>query len=215
MRKLTISLLICAVYALGQGALANPSGKSDKMIPLRKEVRRLLVDLGPSLRGEVLYIAPEDAQKRAFARVLSLASKSARARALVVVELIAIFKDKRLTPNTRVCAAHVLADLKAVEAIGELVKGFDLKTLLPSLLNLNTAPVLQAVVSMGEPAIPQLAEALGDDEAIVRKNSATALGLIGGSKARLVLEAALSKEKDADVIASIKEGLVEVGRRSN
>ena len=214
MRKLTISLLICAVYALGQGALANPSGKSDKMIPLRKEVRRLLVDLGPSLRGEVLYIAPEDAQKRAFARVLSLASKSARARALVVVELIAIFKDKRLTPNTRVCAAH-LADLKAVEAIGELVKGFDLKTLLPSLLNLNTAPVLQAVVSMGEPAIPQLAEALGDDEAIVRNNSATALGLIGGSKARLVLEAALSKEKDADVIASIKEGLVEVGRRSN
>jgi epoxyqueuosine reductase len=48
---------------------------------------------------------------------------------------------------------------------------------------------------MGDPAfIPDLAQAMQDSEEMVRSYAAWALGKIGGSQARQVLEASLARE---------------------
>ena len=56
-------------------------------------------------------------------------------------------------------------------------------------------------------AIPALAEALGDDEPLVRGHAAWALGNVGGGRARAALEEARKTEEDPGVIEEIDRAL--------
>ena len=60
-------------------------------------------------------------------------------------------------------------------------------------------------------AIPALADALGDDEPLVRGHAAWALGNVGGGRALAVLEEARKTEEDPGVIEEIDRALAECG----
>lgn len=68
--------------------------------------------------------------------------------------------------------------------------------------------VAVALGNIGDPAaVPELVEALGDREPIIRGHAAWALGKIGGSGARVALEHALSRETDPVVAGEIESAL--------
>lgn len=61
-------------------------------------------------------------------------------------------------------------------------------------------------------AVPALARALLDDDPVVRRHSAWALGRIGASEARSALEAALGREEAPDVRAEMKNAAESLAR---
>ncbi len=59
-------------------------------------------------------------------------------------------------------------------------------------------------------AIPALRNALSDDEPLIRRHAAWALGQIGGEDAKQVLKTCLETENDNDVITEIEDALHEI-----
>ena len=115
--------------------------------------------------------------------------------------------------DTRFYIAHLLSQLKAVETLDLIVRELDQKGLLPSMLSLNTAPMVDAIVGFGEAAVPYLEKALAVERLSLKQKACIALGEIGGAKAKRCLERALQRESDQDVIWFIKDGLQEIVRK--
>jgi hypothetical protein len=99
-------------------------------------------------------------------------------------------------------ACDLLGELKALEAIGTLVRYIDYE---PGRIStsLHYKPVVRALIQMGEAAIPQLAEVLESGQSVLRANNHTlryyagvALMYIGGSQAKEALQKAYSKSTE-------------------
>ena len=84
------------------------------------------------------------------------------------------------------------------EAFSKTFKGSPIKRTKRRGLLRNAAVVLGNVGSKAD--VPVLAQALGDDEPLVRGHAAWALGQIGGDQAAQILVDGLQTETDADVI---------------
>ncbi len=61
-------------------------------------------------------------------------------------------------------------------------------------------------------AVPSLARALRDDEALVRQHAAWALGQIGGQEAQAALQRARQSEQAGDVLQEIDQAIKQAGR---
>lgn len=143
-------------------------------------------------------------------QILSIAKQSAENRVRIVHELTALLSQRQTPHGTWYDVADLLGDLRATEAIGELVKQLDYNN---GILGLSNAhwPAVRALIKIGDAAVPELAKALKEGTVSIRGFAALALGQIGGPQARGALERALEIEKDQSVRASIRRSM-EVAR---
>jgi HEAT repeat protein len=109
-------------------------------------------------------------------------------------------------------AVDLLGRLKAYEAIDVLVRHLDHNDGTIG-LSVSHTPTVRALIKIGEPAIPRLAEALFHESALVRECAARTLGGIGGGSARELLERALLTETDEQVRNWLEIELTDVLRR--
>ena len=111
-----------------------------------------------------------------------------------------------------------LAQEFSLEKMLEMPDGFYERTIHPIMYNyLKDKKYLRrnaaiALGNTGDPAhVPALAHALEDPEELVRGYSAWALGRIGGTKAKNVLEAGLKRETSGNALEEIKAALASIG----
>jgi hypothetical protein len=105
--------------------------------------------------------------------------------------------------------ARIFSSLRAVEAVDVLIRCIYCGNGMTG--SLRQRPTFDALVSLGELAVPRLAESLmSNTDEYGRMNVALCLGNIGGPKARLALNRALRVERSKDVIRHIKWGLATI-----
>ncbi len=121
-------------------------------------------------------------------------------------ELTALLRQRETPYATWYDVADLLGELRATEAIGELVKRLDYNDGTVGLSNAHW-PAVRALIKIGEPAVPELARALNEGTVLIRGFAAGALGQIGGSQAKQALERALGTERDESVRESIRRAL--------
>jgi hypothetical protein len=176
-------------------------------------VKELLEQLSPiKPDGNVIFLT-DNTRKEIFNRLLTIARHSAREREKVITELVNIFGNEKVFADTRLDAAYLLAELKAVTALDiffanlELVRGL-------SIASPNIRPVWNYIVLIGDAAIPYLAETLSKGNSLKRQQACLVLGFIGGAKARRLLEKVSLTETDSEVKEGLKYGLQEIKRQS-
>ena len=183
--------------------------------PTAPDRRQAIVELVGTLRvvtsGETWRTPSPETVKVTFRRLIAISRKSRVARRAVIAALVETFQSD--PSDTRFYIAHLLSQLKAVETLDLIVRELDQKGLLPSMLSLNTAPMVDAIVGFGEAAVPYLEKALAVERLSLKQKACIALGEIGGAKAKRCLERALQRESDQDVIWFIKDGLQEIVRK--
>jgi HEAT repeat protein len=99
-----------------------------------------------------------------------------------------------------------LSELRATEAIGELVRQLNYNDGAAG-LSLARWPVVRALIKIGDAAVPEFSRALNEGTQSIRGFAALALGEIRGPEARRTLERALGTERDESVRASIRRAL--------
>ncbi len=103
-------------------------------------------------------------------------------------------------------AAELLGELKATSAISILVAHLDYNDGAVG-LSLSHFPAVEAIIRIGEPAVPELIRALSSERSAVRSNAARALGEIGGFLSREALQKSLQTEIDPEVRFYIQAAL--------
>jgi hypothetical protein len=102
--------------------------------------------------------------------------------------------------------SNLLAEFRATEALDLLVKNLDVNDGLS--VSLSHYPAVDAVIRMGQPAIPKLEAVLKDNaQPYMRKFAIFCIGYIGGPKARNALTRALPRETDPCVSKFIRTSL--------
>jgi HEAT repeat protein len=110
-------------------------------------------------------------------------------------------------------AAAILGELRAAEAIDVLVKYLDFTDGIVG-FPLANRPAVNALVRIGEPAVPKLISTLLEGEGTrIRINAAEALGFIGDRHAREGLGRAVVSEQDKSVAYEIRRALSLISRR--
>ena len=200
----TLSPLKVLVY----GALLTATAKG--YIGFAQQSQEQPDNIGTNLQA--LYSEEQSERRHGSRRLKELAQESLDNRALIIADLINMLDDPRASSDTRHANIEILGDLKATEAVDVLVRHLtDLP--LQTGLSEHYFPAVQALHKIGTPAIPAVSKALVDNpDPAIRRYAAQALGTIAGKSAQPKLDRALQKEKDPDVIATIKYWLVVLQR---
>jgi HEAT repeat protein len=168
----------------------------------------------PSERDGILFLSPgAETENCVRTELVSIAYESDENRRLVVGTLAETLDDESVFSETRLFAAEVLGELKAVEALDVLVENIDVRGLLT--ISINVYPVLNVVIDIGYPAIPYLERGLYHNRETVRGIAAIGLGWIGGPIARQSLERVLRLEANPKVRLFIAGALFEIDRESD
>ncbi len=134
--------------------------------------------------------------------LLKIACKSNQAKELVIEALTKVLKDKKLLTyqkeiryKTWYQAVYLLGELKAVTALDLLVDNLDY-TNDQNTTTENYYPALDAIVKIGDVAVPKLAKSLLENKNItIKTNIIRALDKIHTKAARQALEQVVSTEK--------------------
>ncbi len=103
-------------------------------------------------------------------------------------------------------AGQVFSELKATESVDLLIRNIYAGNGLTG--SLGYRPAFSALVGIGTPAVPKLADALlNSNDEMARSSLAICLGTIGGRGAERALTRALKKESSKDVTRYINRGL--------
>lgn len=116
-------------------------------------------------------------------------------------------------PVKRVLAARALARMKATEAIPALIAMLGDPAAAQVAPNERIFPreaAVDALVTMGEPAVEPLVDALASKNSLVQQNAMRALGHIGDPRAILPLIAGL-EDKSTETRTAAREALVAIG----
>ena len=178
------------------------------------EMEKLRPVVQGGVQGETIVFPTEETRIAVFDRVLSIAKKSKTSRRMTIAFLRRMLDVESGDSDIRIYAAYLLSELKAVETLDVLVNHLDLRGSLSS-LSLTIRPMVNFVVKFGEVAIPYLETGLNDERIVIREEASTALGLIGGERARGMLQNALNKESDKNVLVRIKGALTEIANEQN
>jgi hypothetical protein len=108
-------------------------------------------------------------------------------------------------------AAEILGELKATSAIDTLIAQLDYTDGIVG-LSLSPFPAAQAIIKIGQPAVPALVGTLSSARSAGRLNAARALGEIGGSLATEALRRKLPTETDTQVQFYILAALSRLAR---
>lgn len=135
--------------------------------------------------------------------LLKIAYKSNQANKLVIEALTKVLQDKKLLTyqkeiryKTYYQAVYLLGELKATTTIDLLVNNLDY-TIDQNSITKNYYPALDAIVKIGDVAVPKLAKSLLEDKNIIIKtNIIRVLDKIHTKAARQALEQALAVEKN-------------------
>lgn len=135
--------------------------------------------------------------------LLEIAYKSNPAKELVIEALAKVLKDKKLLTyqkevryKTWYQAVYLLGELKAVTTLDLLVDNLDYTNDKNSITE-NYYPALDAIVKIGDVAVPKLAKSLLENKNItIKTNIIRALDKIHSKAARQVLEEALALGKN-------------------
>jgi hypothetical protein len=159
----------------------------------------------------------DEAQKK----LLILAKKSERSRKEVTRILLENI-DRQDIKNQLgdrhfswlwVGGAAVLSKLKSPEAISFFIKCIDCSAMTEYASDTyHHLPAIRALIRMGDIAVPQLSNALHDNETQIRHYAALCLGNIGGMKARKALTHALQTETDVMVRKEIENSIATINR---
>jgi hypothetical protein len=157
-----------------------------------------------------LYSTNQEERRSTKLQILSIAKQSEENRAKISQDLTALLSQRATPYATWNDVADLLGDLRATEAIGELVKQLDYNDGTVGLSNAHW-PAARALIKIGDAAVLELTKALTEGTASIRSHAARVLSDIGGPQARRALERALETEKDESVRASIRRS-IEVAR---
>lgn len=135
--------------------------------------------------------------------LLEIAYKSNPAKELVIEALAKVLKDKKLLTyqkevryKTWYQAVYLLGELKAVTTLDLLIDNLDYTHDQKSITE-NYYPALDAIVKIGDAAVPKLAKSLLENKNItIKTNIIGALDKIHSKAARQVLEEALALGKN-------------------
>jgi len=134
--------------------------------------------------------------------LLSAARESTETRDQIVKALVEVLENPQAQPTKNFAAwraaAELVGELKATSAIDILVAHLDDNDGVVG-LSLSPFPAVQAIIRIGEPAVPELVRALSSARSAVRLNAARALGEIGGSLSHEALQRRLQTEMDPEV----------------
>jgi HEAT repeat protein len=142
-------------------------------------------------------------------QILTLAKESEVNRVKIVGELTALLRQRKTPARTWYDVADLLGELKATEAISELVRQLNYNDGSVGLSNSHW-PAVRALIKIGDAAVPELARALNEGTESIRGFAAQALGQIGGSEAKRALERALGIERHEGIREAIRRGLAQV-----
>jgi len=207
MRKLFASASVIALLPAAFGLAQSQSISADE------EITRLVQRLYPTRVGEAYKAPGYETAMDAKKRLLAIAQSGTEQRGKVVKALIEFVEDllSKVAGGAREMAGWVgtnlLGELKATEAVDMLIKyiDHDYRYQNGMIDYAYPTPSCGALVSIGEPAVPKLAEALSRAEAwSVRMVAAITLGYIGGSAAQAALEQARPKETNVQVKTAIQ-----------
>lgn len=155
-------------------------------------------------------------------RIIELGQQSNENRQIVITELLKRveapdFRD-RLTTRAgsyfwvEVC--EIFYGLKAVETIDFLIDCIDCPAISQIVNNrYRHKPAVPALIGLGQPAVPRLAQKLYNPDPQIRIYAAVCLGNIQGDAARQALSDSLRNESDLDVQVEIKRAIDAIDRR--
>ena len=150
-----------------------------------------------------LYSANQQDRGLTKRQILTIAKESEVNRVRIIDELIALLNQRKTPAGTWYDVADLLGELRATEAIDELVRQLDYNNGVIGFSNSHW-PAVRALIKIGDAAVPELARALNEGTASIKGRAASALGAIGGSEAKRALERALEKERDESIREAIR-----------
>ena len=200
------------------------------------EIADLLKQLAPGVieeRNGVLILGPSaGVVERVRNQLILITTESLESRSAVIRALTAILNNPKsewevVTVSRWRIAVALLGDLKATEAIGDLIRNLDhtgvegspvrhpvVRTALVHIGQPAIAPLLsalsdsnqgirreasEALGEIGSPAVEGLLNALSNGGPAVRAGAVVALSRIGGARARSAIETAIGSETDENV----------------
>lgn len=155
-------------------------------------------------------------------RIVELGRQSKENRQIIITELIRRvgapeFRQQQLATRAGsffwVEASKILYGLKAVEAIDVLIDCIDCLAVTQAATDTyHHRPAIGALIALGQPAVPKLAQTLANPNPQIRIYACVCLGNIQGSAARQALTDALANEKNSDVQAAIENAIAAIDR---
>jgi|SRR5215813_3284519 len=238
---ITVLLLVLLSYGQMHGALNSSWRSGGTKQNHSNEIADLLKQLTPAEAFKEFVINPPDSDtmERVRARLVLIANESPDSRKSVISALIVVLNHPKTAEDFNTVdqwkfAVKLLGELKAVEAIDDLVNLLD-RTGEDS--PVRRPPVRTALARIGKPAIPQLIAALINSNEVIRREASEALGeigdpalddlvnvlsrggpstrsgaalalsRIGGTRARTAIENALNVETDDEVKNQLAEAV--------
>lgn len=217
--KLTVAFIILTVFcSVPQMHELEPHQGSGPV--QSSDLNQLIKELYVTQIDGTKYEPGPGVQTKVKRTLVAMAQGSDGLRGEIIQGLIlAIEQSEREQLDSRFgvagwrCAADVLGELRAAEAIDVLVRNLDYEGLVTRCS--SSAPLMKAVIKIGELSIPKLAEALSGHNEIIRYRAGQALGEIGGEQGKAALEHALRSEKNNVVIISIERALSLISKNSH
>jgi HEAT repeat protein len=155
-----------------------------------------------------LYSTNQEDRRLTKLQILTIAKQSEENRAKISHELTALLSQRQTPSATWYDVADLLGELKATQAISELVRQLNYNDGSVGLSNSHW-PAVRALIKIGDAAVPELARALNEGTEWIRGFAAQALGQIGGSEAKRALERALGIERHEGIREAIRRGLAQ------
>lgn len=223
MERRTLILMLAAIpfhpfldkpLAFGRAQPNSPQSRAN-------EITNLISELVSSRKEQTTSAADQKNARQVKKKLLAIANGSGENRREVIDGLIAALKASSECLQIGCdftlwnVAGDIMSELQAIEAIDYLVAYiiYHKDTGMAS-LSYRWRPMMRAVVSIGEPAIPKLEEALIKRDLSVahRKCIAETMGDIGGNLAKQALERALTTEANESVIRQIEISLSSISK---
>jgi hypothetical protein len=214
---LGIAFLLIGLFFIFQREKAQKSNIAESYSVIDYLVEQKLSLRKRSGNDEVHYLVNElqsenkNIRKRAKKRLTALSKISQKSRKQVVEELIKMIGRPDIRSNIFSTsrydgwefAVKLLGSLKATEAMDALISCIDCNNGIIG-GSLHWFPAAEAIVMMGEDAVPKITDRLNNAPLLVRRYLVWILGEIGGEKAIKSLEDQESKETDQEIKTSIK-----------
>jgi hypothetical protein len=165
----------------------------------------------------------EDIRQSNRKRIIELGQQTNGNRQIVIAELLRRVEAPDFRYQTTTLAGslfweevtQIFYELKAVEAIDFLIECLNCPAVHQYASNTyRHRPAVGALIVLGQPAVPKLAQTLTHPDPKLRFYAAVCLGSIQGDAARQALINALPNEPDLDVQAEIKGAIDAIDRGS-
>ena len=244
MQFFKVAMLVVMIVSIVVGC-AHKKPKQSYRDEIDSLLNRLSQVAGKS--GDGVFTSAPSSEDRQDVRdsVLRIAKQTPETRSEVIEVLLQIVNDPKARDEFPIAyrwtmAVDLLGELRATEAIDVLIRNLDRTGGNGLIISPSYRPVAEALAKIGEPAIPQLIEALASNDediryeaelalaemgkpakprmlealeqgdARIRGKVALVLAYIGGEDARAAIERAIEREEDRKVRQEIKEALIEM-----